>query len=274
MIKRHRNRNDYYYAGENLWIRDFTKKHVNSADINNLITLSDMQRMLCNETENAKKMVQRIDTEEFDHPAVVIVNTGHLFKEKQCLLDGLGENVIVMGVNDVLNGWTSRKRINYYVVNNPYENCVNYLPRQQNLWVRCVASKRTNHEFLERYKGLLYQYTPVRDGFYSGLNEPSDYQVDDYRNPICAALGLSYRFKVRKVLLFCCDEGYTTERPGTVATGGGLWSYPQQALAQKLIDGNLYWLAKSGVQVGHYPDVAIYANSKPVPEEGIAAFFN
>lgn len=272
MIKRHRNRNDYLYAGDNLWVRDFTKKHVVASDINNLITLTDMNIMLANETENTKKTLQRIDTEGFDHPDIVIVNTGHMFKEKHILLDGLGEKVIVMGVNDVLNAWKAKRRINYYVVNNPYENCVNYLPKQQNNWVRCIASKRTNHHFVDQYKGLIYQYVPVRDQYYAGLSESHEYAIDDYRNPICAALGLACRFKVRRLLMFCCDEGYETERPGT--TNNGLWTYPQQHLAHKLVDASLYWLGKSGVKIGHYPSALACANSKPVPQEGIAAFFN
>jgi hypothetical protein len=272
-VKHHRNRNDYYYAGENIWIRDFTKNHVIPVDVNNLITPNDTQLMLANETENSKKTLQRIDTESFTHHSMIIVNTGYLFKEKHALLDEIKDNVAIMGVNDALNMWMIKRRINYYIVNNPFSNCVNYLPQRQN-WVRCIASKRTNYEFINRYKGLVYQYSPVNNQYYSGLHEPHDYEIDDYRNPICGALGLAFRFKVQKVLLFCCDEGSVTERPGMVSGDKGLWAYPQQVLAHKLIDGNLHWLAKAGVKIGHYPDVLTYANSKQVSEDEIATFFN
>ena len=87
MIKKHKNKNEYYYAGHNLWVRNFTKK-IQPVDINNLISESDMNFMLTNEAENYAHTYQRIDTEDFSHPNAVIVSDGYKWDEKQKILEG------------------------------------------------------------------------------------------------------------------------------------------------------------------------------------------
>ncbi|MCX7020075.1 MAG: hypothetical protein NTY46_14015, partial [Candidatus Sumerlaeota bacterium] len=71
---------------------------------------------------------------------------------------------------------------------------------------RCIASTRTCREFIKRYKGHIYKYTPVPQENYGYSKQNILYKIDDYRNPICASIGLTYRFNVKKLLLFCCDE--------------------------------------------------------------------
>ena len=98
-----------------------------------------------------------------------------------------------------LNGRV-RGGLNYYVVNNPYQECLYYYPQIVRSWPKCIASIRTNPNFLEVYQGLLYIYSPTNGQGFSGVQIDTPYSIDDYRNPVCAAINLSYKFKVKKLL--------------------------------------------------------------------------
>lgn len=249
MIKNHKNHNDYYYAGNGLWARDFTKKSVYEMDINDLVGEADMKLMLVNETANDLKMLQRIDTECFSFPSIVIISDGYNFDEKHQILNQLPKNVVVIGVHGVLDRWNVDRKMNYYVVNNPYEYCKNYLPKNQKVWPRCIASTRTNSDFVARYNGLVYEYSPVTNQSYAGLKREADYFIDDYRNAICAAIGLSYRFGVKKLAMLCCDDVFDVKKSTAELLPNGLYIYPQQKIAHGLIDANLYWLKKQGIEI-------------------------
>src|SRR5688572_25304735 len=120
MIKSHRNRNDYYYAGHGLWVRNFAKKNVVPMDINDLIPGQDMSIMLTNENTNQNKMLQRIDTESFQHPKIVIVSDGYKFKELHKTLESLPNDVTIIGVEETMSVWESNRRMDYFVINNPF----------------------------------------------------------------------------------------------------------------------------------------------------------
>ncbi len=270
MIKKHRNRNDYYYAGDGLWVRDFTKKSVPATDINNLIPESDMPTLMDNESVNHTRMLQQIDTENLRHDKIAIVNNGYGYDDS--LIKLLPNDVIIMGVHDVLKLWNNSRRLNYYIVNNPYEECMTYLPKHQR-WARCIASIRTNHEFIKKYNGLTYVYSPVSDGVYSGLKSDADFFIDDYRNAICAAISLSYQFDVKKLLLMWSDDIYDKAREGAEKLEENLWVYPQQKKSHNLIEANLYWLKKAGVKIGHHGEGLKYKNAAYISGDDMDEFF-
>jgi hypothetical protein len=273
LIKKHRNKNEYYYTGSGLWVRNFTKKSVHAVDINNLINEKDMVIMLENETINYSKIPQRIDTESFSHNKIIIVSDGFNFTNNQKLLEQLPNDVTIIGVNEILKNWTVKNKINYYVVNNPYPECMQLLPENLRIFPILIASTRTHTEFMNKFKNLIYSYSPTTDLYYSGQKSESDYFIDDYRNPICAAIGLSYIFEVKKLMLFCCDNVLTDQRPASEKISNDLWVYPQQRIAHELIDGNLYWLRKAGVMIGNYTHGIEYKNSEYIKENDIAKFF-
>jgi hypothetical protein len=101
------------------------------------------------------------------------------------------------------------------------------------------------------------------------------YQIDDYRNSICAAILLAFRFHVRKLLLFCCDDAFDIERPASEKLENGLWIYPQQNVAHDLIDANLYWLSNQEYEVAikDHSSGPKYKNAGYIPMEGILDFF-
>lgn len=273
MIKNHRNKNEYYYAGDGLWVRNFTKKSVIPVDINDLIPQSDMMIMLTNENNNYNKMLQHIDTESLQHKKIVIVSNGYKFQERHKLLESLPGDVTIIGVGETLGLWASTSKMQYYVVNNPYEDCLHMLPKQQRVFPRCIASMRTNTGFIERFNGIVYTYSPVNALSYSGQKAEADYFIDDYRNPICAAVGLAYRFGVQKLLLLCCDDVYKEHRPATEKLDNGLWMYPQQKIAHNLIDGSLYWLKNSNVKMGYCSEGPEYKNATYIGEGDMVSFF-
>jgi len=271
MIKKHRNKNDYCLAG-GLWIRNFTKKHVKAADINSLITPQDMQLMLDNESENHSKMLQRIDTESLDHNYIAIVNDGAGFERGQQLLHALPPEVVLIGVNETMKLWNNGRHMHYYVANDPYETCMNFVQKQEKVWPKCIVSSRTYPEFVSKQKGLIYEYAPTPDGKYTGLYVDAEYHIDDYRSAVCAAVGLAYKFNVRKLLLLWCFDGFDHQRPGT-AEANGLWFYPQQKLAHQLVDGNLYWLKEAGVKLGYHSRGLEYKHAAYIAGDYITRFF-
>jgi hypothetical protein len=246
-IKKHPNKNDYLLIEQGLWVRNFTKPRVPPIDINELIGEKDYQLMLNNEFMNSKDRIPWIDSENIVHQKAIIVSDGYQFEEKHKILKDLSKDVIIIGVNGSLVKWQATRSINYYVANNPYKECLKFLPRRGNL-PKCIISTRTNYEFLQNYRGAKYRYAPVSEEKYGGLKQKeTDWFIDDYRNPICAAIILCYYFGVEKLVLFCCDDSFGKERPSSIKLENELWMYPQQLISHNLIEANLYWLKNNPV---------------------------
>ena len=159
-------------------------------------------------------------------------------------------------------------------MNNPYKECIKFLPTKHRYYPPCIASTRTNKQFLEQYIGSIrYLYQPVKDERYSGVSANSLWSVDDYRNPICAAINLAYRFKVENLLLLCCDDTLREHRPASNPTHDGYWRYPQQEISEAIIDANLYWLRKTEVNVAHHSAGSKYEHAPYIDLERIPEFF-
>ncbi len=280
-IKKHKSQNEYAQTPGGVWVRNLANDGIGPVDINTLTRKEDYGLLLKNELTNTAKQIARIDLEKVNLPNVVIVSDGHGFAEKHELLAKLPKNVAVIAVNGALAKWklssgAVRRGINFYVVNNPYRECVGFLPKKNKYYPKCISSTRTNPDFIRLYKGVMYQYMPVFQEDYSGMVVDCDYQIDDYRNPVCAAVGLAHRFGVEKLLLFCCDEAMSEERPGAVQLPRGGWAYPQQIMAQQVVDANLYWLKKredTDVETGVFGTGPDYEHAKYISEEEIGSFF-
>lgn len=272
MIKKHKNKNNYYYAKNGLWVRDFSKKSVVPIDINNLMDDSNIKLILDNELSNKMQKIDHIDAENFTHRNIIIISNGFNIQKKQELIDTLPNDVIIMGVNGIFNEWKSRRRIHYYIINNPYKDCLTWLPKQK-IGTRCIASTRTYPEFLKKWNGMIYQYLPTISEKYSGYPTESSISIDDYRNPICAAINLAFRFGVKKLLLFCCDDSFKEEKISAEKLANGLWMYPQHRTAYNLIDGCLYWLSKNNIKVGDHSSGLNYTNASYINANELTKFF-
>lgn len=250
LIKNHTNKNEYCLSRSGHWIRNFTKSIVKPIDINDITPLEDMKLIIENELKNGLKRYQTL--EHCTHEKIVIIGDGYGFENSVKTIEELPSDVIIIGVNKSFAKWESQRRLNYYVVNNPYQECLYYYPQIIRTWPTCIASTRTNAHFLEVYQGLLYTYYPTSGEAYSGPYETNTNNlIDDYRNAICAAIVLAYKFKVKKLALMSTLEMYANERPGAEKVKNDLWVYPQQKIAHNLIDANLYWMQKAKINVGY-----------------------
>lgn len=277
-IKQHK-RNEYIRAG-GVWVRNFTKYGVKPLNISRLLQQEDYFDVINNEASNRTKNISPISEERFHFPHIVIVSDGHKFDEKHKLLKELPQNVAILAVNRALAKWSlttpdNWRSINFYVVNNPYKECVHYIPKKHGYFPTCVASSRTDADFLNRYRGNLYLYEPSQEtGF--GKYNPVKYCIDDYRNPICAAIGLAFQFGVEKLMLLCCDDSFSEERPAMVKLSNDLWTYPQHLVSHDIIDANLYWLSHQEeveVEICDHSSGPEYTNARYITEENINEFF-
>ena len=277
-IKKATDGNKYLLTDEGMWVRDFTAEQVPFTDMNNTIANSDYFVFLENETKNGFEKYSWIDSENISMQDVVIVSDGYDFANKQKLLSNLPKETTIIGVNGTLSKWNIPDRsMNWYLINNPYNECMKYLPRRGRILPKCIASCRTNHRFMNAYKGTKYKYHPTNEKSYSGMSiKETKWQVDDYRNPICAAINLAFRFGAEKILLFCCDDSFSGARDGAVQLKNGLYEYPQQSIAHGLIDGCLYWIKNYpyySTKIGDHSSSKEFKFAEYIDEEGILPFF-
>lgn len=272
-------RNNEYVLAEGVWVRNPSCES-RAVDINAL-GRGELDLFLANEERNAKiPHMQMEDISGVRMDNVVVVSDGFGWEERQKVLAGLpNSEVKVLGVNGSLARWSMvgegaefKRTMTFYVVNNPYGECTSFLPRRHRYYPNLVASTRTNPRFLEEYKGQPYLYRPTPDLDYSGLWETGT-TLDDYRNPVCAAISLAVRNGAKRVLLLCCDEAFEDDRPGAVRMSNGLYQYPQQIMCQKIIDRQFLWLKKMGVATGDCSSGIEYSNAEYIGIEDVENFF-
>ena len=266
-----------------MWVRNF-RKNAPPIDINNLITHQECDVILSNEIANQRKRFPDVDSENIIKRKVLIVSDGYDFLNKQKILSKLPQDVCVIAVNKALAKWTlvgddcpenEKRSIAFYVINNPYSEASSFLPRRTRYYPRCIASTRTHSDFIADYrsKGIVYGYSPVSEKLYSGPSFNYVYKIDDYRNPIVAAIGLAHRFEVEKLALFCCDDSFKEQRPGAVQLENELWTYPQHIVSSNIIDASLFWLSKGEVTIGNCSMGPKLQNATYINPESIIQFF-
>ncbi len=281
-IYKHSNKNEYVATEDGIWIRNFCKVGVLPVNINDLNSDADRKLFLTNEYENVKRGKVYLNP-SIKTPIVVIVSDGYDFAEQQALLSAIPtQNVHIFAVNGALAKWTlldksipaeKRRRINYYIVNNPYSTCLKFLPHGD-YYPKCIASSRVNHAFVERYKGEVSFYSPPDEVNFAGIWSRTDCMVDDYRNPVCAALMLAYRFGAKKIVLLGCDDSFAQERPGAVKLENGLWTYPPQIVAQRIIDLTLFWMQKTEIKIYQHSNGIKYNYCEYITGEEVIKVLN
>lgn len=278
-----KNLNEYLLTPSGTWVRNYANPDAPFTDINSLVLPGERELLLSNQMKNVSRGGGRIDLETFFHPNVVIVSDGDGFDAKHELLHELRrEDVAVIAINGALAKWRlvpphpRARSINYFVANNPFAECMSFLPRKHRYTPKLIASTRTNPEFVRAYKGTKYFYTPVADQAYSGPEPDAQYRIDDYRNPACAAIGLAFRFGVQKLLLLCPDDAFDHERPGAERQENGTWMYPAQKTCHGLVDGYLHWLRSqpnNPVEVAVHGSGPAYENARYLEQEDVVGFF-
>lgn len=255
IIKKHKTSNEYVLTSQNVWVRNPLISFAKPLDLNKFTSERDCKLFLENEAHHRTLGLNEVDFETRRFPNVLIVSDGYEFKEKQKELEKFNENVMVIGVNGSLAKWCYadkndryKRTMDWYLANNPYPECKRYLPKHK-YFPSCMVAARTNIDFVKDYKGKRYIYSPTPDRLYSGLLNFSGVYIDDYRNPICAAIGVALAFRAKKIMLFCCDDSFEDERPGTVRLENGLWCYPQHLTTFGIIDMLAWWLKKAEISI-------------------------
>jgi hypothetical protein len=276
MIKKHSNKNHYLSTPEGIWVRDFTTSGLPYLDLNSgLFDGKDYQTIVNNELKNKLVRIPQFQEEGFAYDTVCIMSDGYQAKEKIKQLETADRRTCLIAINHVLDVWspTSRRIIDFYVTNNPYPAAMNCFPKalpKQKL-PRLIASTRTNSDFIRKYPAIKYFYTPVPDKSF-GMTTKSDLMIDDYRNPVCAALVLAFHMKAKKIVLFCCDDCFPQERAGGIPAREGMWMYPSHLKANHIIDACCFWLKKRKVEVIDHSSGPVYQNASYIEIEKVADY--
>lgn len=281
MIKKHKNKNNYW-MNNGIFVRDLTKENCVSKDINYLYEEKDYEIILENESINQSKKYMIIDHESIYHQKILIISDGLNFETFHQELYKIKNDVAIIAVNGALKKWKlvgkncpeeKKRAITYYVVNNPYDQCSWYLPKDHTYFPKCIASTKTNYNFLNKYQGIKYLYFSSNDDKFSGLEISGYRKFDDYRNPICAALSLAYSFNPSKIAILGSDECFTQEKPSSIKVNNELFCYPQQIKSNLFIDGMCYWLSKQNISIVNNSEGTKLNNSEYIKNEDLVNFF-
>jgi hypothetical protein len=179
---------------------------------------------------------------------MIIVSDGYGFEQHRDIFNVMPENTALITVNQALRLWNAVVFPNFYLIANSGENSMSLLPEKR--FPQLIASKRTYHQYLCNYRNVVYFYDPVPDYSYQSPSvKESLMLVDDYRNPIAACIGLAYAFKIRNLYLAYCSHAFKEHRAGTSELQSGVFQYPQQKLADEIVDANLFWFKANIPQI-------------------------
>ena len=271
-------KNKYILSKDKVWVRDLCSK-TQGNDMNNLC-YSENKLWLENEFSNIKRT--KLELPETKYENLIICSDGLNWKNKQKIIGLLPNSLVkIIGTNGSLAKWDMvgdkaeiKRVMAYYVANNPYPECMSYLPKKHSYYPNIVSSNRTYPDFLEKYGRQIYFYKPSNDRNYSGCPNLINLTLDDYRNPICAAISLSWKLGVKKLLLFCCDESFVDHRDSAMRMDNGFYQYPQQIMSQNIADKQLYWLKQNGVEIFDHSSGIKYENAEYIHEDDILSFFS
>lgn len=282
IVKKHKSGNEFIFAG-GMWIRNFTKEVIQPVSLSSMFQSDEFDAIVQNEELN--KNYPKISEENIFFDKMVIVSDGHNFENIHTIISKFPKNVAVLTVNKALKKWKlignhvrdeDRRTINAYVVNNPHEEARFYLPEKDHQYFPvCISSTKTNAAFLKKYKGDIYTYVGNQETKF-GMVRNEVYYIDDYRNPICACIGLAHRFKVKSLMLMCCDDSFDDQRDFAVKLENGLWTYPQHIKSHEIIDANLHWLThqqEKEIKVANYSSGPDYVNAAYISSEEEAIRF-
>tara|TARA_Y100000034_G_scaffold3535_1_gene4281 strand:- start:7479 stop:8345 length:867 start_codon:yes stop_codon:yes gene_type:complete len=280
IIRKHANKNEYVVTADGLWVRNFNTI-VSPIDLNEL-NKGDYKFLNTNEFVNSKMGLPDVEDIVLGSPYIIIVSDGYDFTNKcELLTDEAMKAGAIIGINGALKKWPligsrEKKRGMVYLINNPYPEASSWLPMKHSYYPKCIASTRTNPEFIRGYRGEVFTYVPTPErGFDSSTYSPK-FKIDDYRNPVCAALNIAHHMGAQRILLFCCDDAFEEDRPSSIDTGKDTRMYPQHLISQRLIDANLFWLKHKNpdIKIADYSRGGDYVNAEYInSEQGVLDFF-
>jgi len=237
-VKKHLNRNEYIQV-ENYWVRNFNAPDVVPTDINNFYAEEEIKPILINEIQNTKYINQMVSNDIIDIENLIVVSDGYGFHEHKNI-KSLKNNFAILVLNHAMRFWESSVFPNFMLMNNTSDFALSCMPL--NNMPQLIASRRTYPAFIKKYENNVYLYDPTPEETYQSMSsKDSSVFFDEYRNPVCAAIAFANFMNIRNLYLFSCSTAYSENRPGTLKIADNAYQYPQQQLADKFIDGNLFW---------------------------------
>jgi hypothetical protein len=243
-VRFHNSGNQYALSdSKKIWIRNFGVLHANPLDINSLYSEDEIKIIINNELVNNYHKNSSYEPENLADKNVFIVSDGYGFEKSFEMINSLEiKNSYIILTNNSLKLWEIKKYLpSLFVVNNPYKDCLANINKK--IFPRLLASSKTYPEFFKNYNfkaGLyIYHSTPQINYQAPVKNDYSNY-IDDYRNPICAALINCFYGNAKKIYLMSCSDGYKEERHGSYLVNN-VYQYPQQTLADEIINLNIFW---------------------------------
>ena len=280
VVKKHKNNNHYLLTSNGYWIRDFNNK-IAPLDINHKDKKNEYSLFVENQLKIDSYRISPLESNILPtHEKIMIVSDGMEFDKFKTILPSIPKDIHIIGINRSLAKWPVNnslpvRRMNYFINNNPFSDAVSYLPKHD-YWPNCLISLRSNAEFAKKYKGNLWYYEPVPEKE-AQHNGGKGLQIDEYRNPVCTAIGIASLFKVNKLALVCCDDSFKTTRPSAIQLKNSYWMYPQHQISHEFIDGSLYWLKQNedrtinAINCSCGPE---YNNAEYICMESLMEFFN
>ena len=240
--------NQYLNVEKNTWVRDFTLNHVLPIDINNLIQEEEIKTFISNELINNTLKFPKFETKDLSNKNVFIVSDGFGFDDINDILQNINiKNKFIILTNNSLKKWNNFNVLpDLFVENNPYKNALNNI--NSKIFPNCLLSNRIYPEFVKMYKYKninFYNPTPSSKFNSTSENEISNY-LDDYRNPICAAINYCFLCNVENIHLLYCSEGMVKEKSASLLHNDGIhYQYYQNKLSDKIINGMIFWYRKN-----------------------------
>jgi hypothetical protein len=251
-IRNHVSGNQYSLTeNKKIWIRNFGIRHASPLDINNLYSEQEINFIINNELINNYHKNSFYEAEDLSDKNVFIISDGYGFEKTKEILETTEiKNQYIILTNSALRFWDIKRYLpSLYVVNNPFKESLAYLNKR--IFPRLLASTKTYPEFFKYYNfnaGLyLYHSTPQLNYKAPIKTDYSNY-LDDYRNPICAALVNCYYGNAKNIFLMSCSEGYKENKNGSILKNE-VYQYPQQILADQIVDANIFWIKKNNPEI-------------------------
>lgn len=239
-FKKHKNSNEYLKVGD-YWVRNFYGESLKAKDVNNFYYNVDIKYIIDNEMKNSNMRHPYLEMELFrKYKRTIIFSDGYDFEKNHKLFDRISPDVLCIAVNQAARFWNAASFPDFLLINNPDEVCLTGMPVSK--FPALIASRKTCNRFLQNYKNIIYIYDSVSDEYYeSQVSKNSEFHLDDYRNPICAAISLASKFVRGDIYLAFCSTAYKEKRDGMSEIDQGIYQYGPQSLADKMVDGNLFW---------------------------------
>jgi hypothetical protein len=270
-IKKYKN-NEYALTEHSIWVRNPISR-LQPSDINHLTSDKDYRIFVDNELHVLSLNLMPLGEHKVKYDNCIIVSDGYNFNDCQEKIKNINEPCLIIGINGSLKKWKPEVcAMQFYLVNNPYQECCSFLPSNK-YFPNCIVASRTNTEFIKRYKGVMYLYSPTYESKFDAFHKSKGFRLDDYRNPLCAALSTALFFNANKIALLCCDNSLKDHRPGTEQLSNGLYSYPQHKIVHNITDAMAFFIKrdKPETQIANFSDGWEYENIKS--HSDLAKFF-